>query len=66
MAYQIDFRSETWKALAELANTRLDDARKKNDGQLDATQTAYLRGRIAELKQLLTLPKAGPAQVADE
>ena len=66
MAYQIDFRSETWRALEDVANSRLDDLRRKNDGQLDAMQTAHLRGRIAELKTLLTLAKPDPALVADE
>lgn len=66
MASQIDFRSETWKAIEELANSRLDELRRKNDGQLDPTQTAVVRGQIAELKKLLTLAKPGPALVADE
>ena len=66
MAYEIDYRSETWKALEERASNKLDSLRRKNDGQLDDLATAHLRGRIAELKDLLTLAKPAPAQEAGE
>ena len=66
MAYEIDFRSETWRALEERCNKRLEEMRRKNDGQLSAEQTAHLRGRIAEVKELLTLVNPAPAQMADE
>lgn len=42
---------------------RLESNRRKNDGEnLDQVQTAMLRGRIAELKQLLNLLAAGDSQ----
>ena len=42
---------------------RLESNRRKNDGEnLDQVQTAMLRGRIAELKQLLNLLAAGESQ----
>lgn len=66
MAIEIDFRSETWRAFEALAQDRLDKYRRKNDGQLNAEDTARLRGRIAELKELLTLATPSPALVADE
>lgn len=66
MALTIDFRSETWRAIEEIAAKRIDDLRKRNDGQLNADETARLRGRLAELKDLLTLAKPDPALVADE
>lgn len=61
----IDFGSETWKALVEKYETRLDDLRKRNDGDLSDIQTAKLRGRIHEIREFLALAKA-PEQVADE
>ena len=66
MAFEIDFRSDTWRALEEMATTKLDGLRRKNDGQLDELKTAHLRGRIAELKDLLTLAQPAPAQEAGE
>jgi len=66
MAIEIDFRSETWRALESMATNKLESLRKKNDGQLDELATAHLRGRIAELKDLLTLAKPAPAQEAGE
>lgn len=66
MAFEIDFRSETWRALEAYANTRIDALRTKNDGALDAVTTAHLRGRIAALKDLLTLAQPAPAQEAGE
>jgi hypothetical protein len=42
---------------------RLESTRRKNDGEnLDQVQTAVLRGRIAELKQLQNLLAAGDSQ----
>lgn len=42
---------------------RLESNRRKNDGEnLDQVQTAVLRGRIAELKQLQNLLAAGDSQ----
>lgn len=66
MALEIDFRSETWRALEEMATAKLEDLRRKNDGQLDVVQTAHLRGRIAATKELLTLAHPAPAQEAGE
>ena len=66
MALEIDFRGETWRALEEMATAKLEGLRKKNDGQLDDLKTAHLRGRIAELKDLLTLAQPAPAQEAGE
>lgn len=66
MALTIDFRSETWRAIEEIVTKRIDDLRKRNDSQLNADETARLRGRLAELKDLLTLAKPDPALVADE
>lgn len=61
-----DIETALWRKLEEYIEQRMDVLRKTNDGDLDALQTARLRGRIAELKNLLALSKDEPAQeVAD-
>ena len=57
---QADRHTSVWRALAEHYETRLDDLRKQNDNAgKDLTETAYLRGRIAEIKMLLNLGTDG-------
>jgi len=63
--FEPDFTSDTWKALVARYESRLDDLRMRNDGDLSETQTAKLRGRINEIREFLALAKA-PEQVADE
>ncbi len=53
-----------WKRLMEHFGERLELARLQNDGNLDPTETARLRGRINELKTLMTLNEA-PKQVEE-
>ncbi len=56
MKLRIDPRSETWRFLEQHINERLQSLRLQNDAvTLDATATATLRGRIAELKSMLSL-----------
>lgn len=51
-----------WVKLREHFERRLDIERKKNDSvTLDAEQTAFMRGKIAALKELLGLDREGPA-----
>ena len=57
--------SALWTKLKEHMESRLATHRRKNDGDLDPTQTARMRGRIAELLSLLDLEKPEPAQVAE-
>ena len=66
MGYEIDFISDTWKAIEARTKARLETLRAKNDSALGVEQTAHVRGQIAELKGLLTLALPAPAQVADE
>ena len=64
-----DFERESalWKKVEALANEKIDVLRKRNDGDLDETETARLRGRIAAWKELLAWgEKPNPALVADE
>jgi len=63
--FEPDFTSDTWKALVIRYESRLEDLRRKNDGDLNEIQTAKLRGRINEIRELLALAKA-PEQVANE
>lgn len=66
MKAEIDLLSPTWRAIRERAELRLDELRRKNDAELDEMQTAKLRGRIAELKELLALDRPAPANMMDE
>ena len=60
-----DYRSETWRFVCKHIETRIEELRRKNDAaELDMQQTALVRGRIAELKLLLSLPEKGkPVEV---
>jgi len=57
--------SAVWQKLKPYLETRLETLRRQNDGQLTPDQTAKVRGRIAEVKGLLSLGTDKP-QVADE
>ena len=66
MKPQIDPHSDTWKAIKARADERLNTLRLQNDAfGLDPNGTAVIRGRIAELKELLALEKA-PDNSADD
>lgn len=58
--------SATWKVLREYAEKRLAALRVKNDSPQTEEQTNRLRGRIAELKNLLALDKPAPETEADD
>lgn len=60
-----DFRTDTWKRIQALLRMRLEKARTENDARLDAEKTATLRGRIAELKELLALAEKQAPGEAD-
>lgn len=48
-------QSALWQKLQQHLESRLDIQRKKNDGNHDLVNTAKIRGRIAEIKSLLSL-----------
>ena len=48
-----DRQQRGFRALRESLEARVALLREKNDGELDAIQTATLRGQIKELKALL-------------
>jgi hypothetical protein len=58
-----DRNSALMVKLVRNIEARLESYRRRNDGEnLDQVQTASLRGRIAELKQLKNLLAAGESQ----
>lgn len=57
-----DFQSRTWERMEAHLRERLAELREENDTRLDDVKTATLRGRIAEIKELLALAaKPAPA-----
>ena len=56
-----DRHAGVWVRVKEHMLERLESLRLRNDGPLDAMETARLRGRINELKYLLDLDNPGPA-----
>jgi hypothetical protein len=52
-----DRHSALWMKLAKHLEQRLDILRKQNDGPMTPEETERQRGRIAEVKSLLTLGK---------
>lgn len=57
MPTPIDFNSATWLQVADWARTRVDALRAKNDGDLDAVETARVRGQLKAFKELIGLPE---------
>jgi hypothetical protein len=57
MPAEIDFNTAAWLQVARWAQSRLDALRLRNDALLDPVETASLRGRIQELKELIGLPE---------
>jgi hypothetical protein len=62
---QADIHSPVWNKLQEHLNARLLILRAKNDGNLSADETAKLRGRIAEIKNMIELGNLAPSQPVD-
>jgi len=56
------FEIETplWTKISAELNTRLALLREQNDGQLTKEETEKIRGRIAELKLILSWAKTDP------
>jgi len=52
---QEDLDSGCWKKLEGMAREKVAFLRQQNDHPADEAQTAYLRGRIAEVKWLISL-----------
>jgi hypothetical protein len=56
-----DFLTPTWLRLKEHYEVRLIELRTSNDRTLAIEDTAKLRGRIAEVKNILALDRPPPA-----
>lgn len=52
-----DLQSAAWAKLSKHIEARLDLYRRQNDGDLNPTETASLRGKIREAKYILSLGK---------
>jgi len=50
-----DLQSPTWLKIKKHVEERVESHRSSNDGRLSESDTAHLRGRIAEAKYLLAL-----------
>ena len=50
-----DRQSPVWAKIRKQLEERLQDHRIKNDGQLSKSDTAKLRGRIAEAQYIISL-----------
>lgn len=57
-----DLRSSLWIRLSAHLNERLEEERVRNDGRLNPEETSRLRGRIAQLKEILALAEQEPVQ----
>jgi hypothetical protein len=58
----IERHSALWKKISEHLAAQIDIARKQNDGELNDTQTARLRGKIQAYKELLSIGNESVAQ----
>lgn len=53
----MNFTDSTWKAITQILDSKISIERARNDDvKLDASQTAFCRGRISAFKELLALP----------
>jgi hypothetical protein len=59
---QQDINGQVWKKIQDHLNARLLTMRAKNDGNLTADETAKVRGRIAEIKNMIELGNLAPSQ----
>ena len=63
---QINPTVREWRIVEAWANARLAEYRRRNDSlNLDDRNTTHLRGRIAELKELLALGQPTPERTRD-
>lgn len=58
-----DFHTATWRRMKAMLEERLVELRELNDRPTDTETTASTRGKIAEVKRLLTLDKSASEAV---
>ncbi|OGT57521.1 MAG: hypothetical protein A3E01_08255 [Gammaproteobacteria bacterium RIFCSPHIGHO2_12_FULL_63_22] len=61
-----DLQTAVWKKITAHLEQRIQALRERNDKELDDTKTAKLRGRIAEVKELMALDQPAPSVDADD
>ncbi len=59
-----DLNSDTWKRVVEHVDARRAELRGQLEQDVDHDVSTKLRGRLAELNQLLALAKPAPAPAA--
>ena len=57
---EADFLSPTWLKLKEYFNNEIGTLDRRNRNNLDAVETANVRGRVAAFKQVLGLAEKKP------
>ncbi len=58
-----DFHTETWRRMAALLEGELASLRAKNDSKvLTEQETAFIRGRIEQVKRILSRAKVSDRQ----
>lgn len=58
--------SAAWLKLEKHLHSRIDALRRMNDTSRDPAATEKIRGRIAELKDLLAQVRPAPASIAED
>jgi hypothetical protein len=61
-----ELQSSSWIKIKTYLNIRVEDLRKKNDGDFNEIDTSRMRGRIAEIKNMLAAVEPPPALESDE
>lgn len=60
-----DFTGQTWRRLRAELERRIAELRLSNDAEHDQTRTAAIRGRIAEVKRILSLEPSTESEDED-
>lgn len=55
MLSELERQSSVWLKIEAHLNEQLNSLRQQNDGEMSAEATSRLRGRIAQLKSILSL-----------
>lgn len=62
---EIEKHHALWRKIEDELTARLAVLREKNDGNLDVSETAKLRGQIVEIKRMLDWAKIDPTVTGD-
>lgn len=64
MLNEADLQTAVWLKLKKHLEERLESLRRKNDSDATETKTSKVRGRIAEVKELLAMAEPKKLQTA--